>query len=116
MVLPEARVDADVRGDRRRLTVNHDCQLRMLVDGPAGRDVRIGDDDTSEYEGNRQNHDQHGARNVESRSEAPAFLLDDPSVVRRDGEGGLLPRMYICDVALQILELDRCVTHRAVAR
>src|SRR5947209_20167360 len=51
MVLPEARVDSDVGGDRRRLTVNHDCQLRMPVDGPAGRDVRIGDDDTSEYEG-----------------------------------------------------------------
>src|SRR5712692_12001980 len=78
MVLPQARVDADVRGNRHGLTVNRDCQLRMPVKGPAaGRNVRIGDDDTSEYEGNRQNHDQHGARNMESRSGYPAFLLDD---------------------------------------
>ena len=34
MVLPEARVDADVRGDRRGLTVNRDCQERMRVEGP----------------------------------------------------------------------------------
>src|SRR2546425_626663 len=55
MVLPEARVDADVRGDRRGLTVNRDCQVWMPVDGPAGRQGRIGHDDTADYEGNRQN-------------------------------------------------------------
>ena len=33
MVLPEAQVDADVRGDRRGLTVNRDCQERMRVEG-----------------------------------------------------------------------------------
>src|SRR2546422_3005900 len=63
MVLPEARVDADVRGDRRRLTVNRNCQLRIPVDGPAGRDVRIGDDDNPEHERNRQNYDPNRARN-----------------------------------------------------